>query len=160
MTMLRWEPADEALSLREAMNQLLADTFVRPGSATGAVFPVDVHETDNELVVKAVLPGVKSEDIDISITTDVLTIQARCESDRITKNARYHRQERSFGNMIRSFGLPTRIQPDKVDASFENDVLQLTMPKSEDVKPRTIKIKTGSASTLEGATGKTAQPVS
>jgi HSP20 family protein len=147
MTNVRLESATDLLSLRDAMSKLFEESFVRPtnwteGQTTGT-FAMDLYETPNEIVLKAVLPGVKPEDLDISITGEVLAIKAELKPAAPEhKETRWHRQERRYGTFTRTIALPNQVQSDKIDATFEHGILTLTMPKVEAVKPRTIKVKT------------------
>ena len=144
--LVRWEPWSDLVSLREAMDRLFEESFVRP--RTGWLAPlgaeslaVDMYETDNEVVVKTAVPGVKSEDIDVSITGDVLTIKGETKVEEKVEKANYVRQERRYGAFSRSITLPSTVVADKALAEFENGVLTLTLPKAEEVKPKTIKIQ-------------------
>src|SRR5512135_150321 len=141
----RWEPFNEMVSLRDAVNQLFQDSFIRPGSG---LMPfdmtqpaVDVIENKNEIIVKASLPGIKPDDIDITLTGDQLTLKGETKSEQKIEEGNYVRQERRFGAFQRTVTLPTSVVSDKAKAEFENGVLTLTLPKSEDVKPKTIKVK-------------------
>jgi HSP20 family protein len=151
MSLNRFEPERELLSLREAMNRLFEESFVAPmlfGEQRGAAartLPVDLYETEDELILKAATPGVKPDDIDITIQGDTLTIKGEQQEEREQKGARYHYRERRFGSFGRTITLPVAIQPDKVEATFEHGVLTLRMPKAESVRPRQIKIRAGSA---------------
>jgi HSP20 family protein len=100
-----------------------------------------MYETDDDVVVKTAVPGVKSEDIDVSITGDVLIIKGETKAEEKVEKANYVRQERRYGAFSRSLALPSTVVADKVTAEFENGVLTLTLPKAEEVKPKTIKIK-------------------
>ncbi|HET7375558.1 MAG TPA: Hsp20/alpha crystallin family protein [Anaerolineae bacterium] len=141
----RWEPFNEMVSLRDAVNQLFQDSFIRPGSG---LMPfdmtqpaVDVIENKNEIIVKASLPGIKPDDIDITLTGDQLTLKGETKSEQKIEEGNYVRQERRFGAFQRTVTLPTSVVSDKAKAEFENGVLTLTLPKSEDVKPKSIKVK-------------------
>ncbi|MFN8597794.1 MAG: Hsp20/alpha crystallin family protein [Anaerolineae bacterium] len=145
---VRWEPFKDMLSLREAMNRLFEDSFIRPsawplpfeGETVG--MPVDVIEGKDNVVVKASVPGLKPEDIDVSITGDTLTIKGETKSEEKVEQGSYIRQERRYGKFERSLQLPSLVVADKADAKFEHGVLTLTLPKAEEVKPKTIKVKT------------------
>jgi HSP20 family protein len=141
----RWDPFGEMMHLRQAMDQLFDESFTRPWRLLGwegeALLPLDVHETDDELEVKASLPGVKLEDVDVFIVGDTLSIRGEFKSEEETKKPSYHHQERRYGSFHRALTLPTKVEADKAEAVFENGVLTLTMPKAEAVKPKTIKVR-------------------
>jgi len=103
-------------------------------------FALDVYETDDALVVKAALPGVRPDEVDISVTDDILTSKGETKSEEETKNENYHRRELRYGAFARSITLPTLVNHDKAEATFENGILTITLPKAEEVKPKSIKI--------------------
>jgi len=134
------------MSLREAMDQLFAESVVRPRA--GWLVPlgagslaVDMYETDDEVVVKTAVSGIKSENIDVSITGDVLTIKGETKAEEKVEKANYIRQERRYGAFSRSLTLPSTVVADKATAEFDDGVLILTLPKAEEVKPKTIKVQ-------------------
>jgi HSP20 family protein len=139
----RWEPVREMMTLREAMDRLFDDAFTRPLSmSAGSVVPaIDLFQNEEEVVVKASLPGLKSEDVHISVTADVLTLSGEFKQDNDKKEATYHIREHRYGAFERSVMLPTEVQTDKARADFENGILTITLPKAETVKPKTINIK-------------------
>jgi HSP20 family protein len=146
MAIERWQPFSELMSLRQAMDKLFEDSFVRPSrffSALGeATTPaLDVYQTPNEVVVKAALPGVKPEDISIDITGETLTIRGEHKAEQEIKEKDYLYQERRYGAFSRSVALPSGLKPDKAEATMEDGVLTLTIPKAEEVKPKAIKVK-------------------
>jgi HSP20 family protein len=145
----RFDPFADMLSLREAMNQLLEESFVSParGTSGGNVnMPLNVSETADAFVIEAVVPGVKAEDLDITLQDNVLTVTAetRQEQQNGDKQA-FHRVERRYGRVSRTVGLPTLVQTDAVQATLENGVLRLEIPKAEAVKPRKITVNVNSA---------------
>jgi HSP20 family protein len=135
------------MTLREAMDRLFADAFVPPfgmtdGETAGvAPMPVDLIENSDEVIVKASIPGIKPEDINISLTGDVLTIKGEVKGEDEIKQGKYVYREHRYGAFGRTLTLPTSVVADKAKADFENGVLTLTLPKAEAVKPRTISIK-------------------
>ena len=139
----RWEPVQEMMTLLEAMDRLFDDAFTRPVSMRGgSVVPaVDLYQTEDEVVVKASLPGLKSEDVHISVTADVLTLSGEFKQDSEKKETTYHIREHRYGSFERSVMLPTEVQTDKAKADFENGILTISLPKAEAVKPKTINIK-------------------
>lgn len=146
-SIVRFEPFRDFVSLRDAMDRLLEDSFVNPRSGllaplAGGNLALDIYETDQAVVVKASLPGVKPEDIDISVVGDTLTIKGEVKEESETEDGCYHCRERRTGAFERTVTLPSSIVPDKAEAKFENGILNLTLPKAEEVKPKSIKVKT------------------
>jgi HSP20 family protein len=131
------------MTLREAMDRLFDYAFTRPLSMSGgSVVPaIDRYQTEEEVIVKASLPGLKSEDVHISITADVLTLSGEFKQENEKQKATYHIREHRYGSSKRSINLPTDVQTDKAKADFENGVLTIILPKAEAVKPKTINIK-------------------
>jgi HSP20 family protein len=140
--LMRWDPFDDMRSLRQRMDRLFGDFAPRVLTWEPAElgFALDVYETDDALVVRGALPGVRPEEVDISVTGDVLTIKGETKSEEETKDGNYHRRELRYGSFARSIPLPTRVNHDKAEATFENGVLTVTLPKAEEVKPKSIKI--------------------
>ena len=142
--LIRWEPAREMMTLREAMDRLFDDAFTRPLSLRDAwsVPAIDMYQTDDEIVVKAALPGIKPDEVQINVTGEVLTLKGETKQENETKEKAYHIREQRWGTFERSIVLPTEVVADKAKADFENGVLTITLPKAEEVKPKTISIKT------------------
>ncbi|MGO8898701.1 MAG: Hsp20/alpha crystallin family protein [Isosphaeraceae bacterium] len=144
MAIERWDPFHEAISLRDAVNSLFQDSFVRPGGMpvqSGlSALPLDVSETENEFVVKASLPGIKPDDVQITVHGDTLTIRGESKVEEDRKGEHWHFRERRSGVFQRSLSLSAPIDSDKAQADFEHGVLTLTLPKSESAKPRQIKV--------------------
>ena len=143
--LIRWEPAREMMTLREAMDHLFDDAFTRPLSLSGnswSIPAVDMYQTDNEVVVKAALPGIKADEVQLNVTGEVLTIKGETKQENETKEKAYHIREQRWGTFERSLVLPTEVVVDKAKADFENGILTITLPKAEEVKPKTINIKT------------------
>ncbi len=129
------------------MDRLFDDSFVRPGfgwiAPRGAAeLAIDVYETKDDVLVKAALPGVKPEQVHVTITGDTLSIRGETSEENEVKEENYIRKERRLGSFYRSVVLPSGIKADKADATFENGVLTLKIPKAEETKPKTIKVKT------------------
>ena len=139
----RWEPVREMMTLREAMDRLFDDAFTRPFSMNGvsALPSLDVYETSDELVVKAVLPGLKADDVNITVTNESLTLRGEYKHENGNVEPTYHLREWRGGAFERSIRLPVEIQTDKAKADFENGILTITLPKAETIKPRTITVK-------------------
>jgi HSP20 family protein len=145
-TLVRWDPFSDTVSLRDAMDRLFEESFIQPRfvaplreSVMGRL-PVDVIENPNELIVKASVPGMKPEDIEITVVGDTLTIKGKAQTEVKQEKENFVVQERRFGSFQRTFTLPVSVQADKAHADFENGVLTLTLPKVEEVKPKQIKV--------------------
>ena len=146
MNLVRWEPLNELVTLRQAMDRLFEDSFVRmprPGDGVENAFApaVDIVETPDKIGIKAAMPGVKPDDIEINIDQNTLIIKGETKSEQETKEENYVRRECRYGTFARSIALPTGLKIDKAEAVMENGVLTLDIPKAEEVKPRTVKIK-------------------
>ena len=139
----RWEPMREMMTLREAMDRLFDDAFTRPLSVSGvsAAPAIDMYQTEDNVVVKAALPGLKAEDVDITVTGEALTLRGEYKQETEQKESRYHIREHRSGSFQRSILLPTDVQAGKAKADFENGILTITMPIAEEVKPKSITIK-------------------
>jgi HSP20 family protein len=148
MAMMRFAPFGERMTLREAMDRLFEDSVVRPrtvwrgGTAEEPNrLPVDVYATPEEIVVTASLPGLLPEEVEITIEGDTLTLRGELRPP--LDNVEYLFQERPYGQFSRSLLLNVPVDVDEASAAFENGVLTLTLPKTEEIKPRSIKVKSG-----------------
>jgi HSP20 family protein len=132
--------------MRDEMNRLFDSFFSgmperRRGLLEGEWAPsVDVAETDEEIVVTAELPGIKQEEVDISIADNVLTLKGEKKEEKEVKEKNYHRIERSYGSFQRSISLPTGVDAGKAKATYKDGILCVTVPKVEEAKPKQIKI--------------------
>jgi HSP20 family protein len=146
MRIERWDPSSEMVSLRDAMNFLFQESYVQPSGArsepgAGTVtLPVDVTEGENDFVVTASLPGIKPEDVQTTVLGDTLTIRGQSDASGEQKGQNWLVRERRAGAFQRSVTLGTPINADKASAQFEHGVLTLTLPKSEQARPRQIKL--------------------
>ena len=143
----RWDPFAEMASLRSTLDRMFEDfrpvrAFGNGGQAGDLYFPVDLFENGDDVVVKASLPGVKPEDIDISIHDQVLTLKANTDDEKEEKAENWYRRERRTGTWMRQLTLPADVNAEKATADFEQGVLRLTLPKAETAKPKTIKVNT------------------
>jgi len=139
----RWEPVREMMTLREAMDRLFDDAFTRPLSFSGvsAMPAIDMYQTNDDVIVKATLPGLKADDVDITLNGEMLTLRGEFKQENEQKETSYHIREQRSGSFERSLRLPTDVKADKVKADFENGILTITMPIAEEVKPKSITIK-------------------
>lgn len=146
MAMRRWEPLSELTPLREAMDRLFEQSFLRPvfpsvRSMERAVLPIDMYQTDSDVVIKAAVPGIRPEDIDIKIVGDTISITGESREQRETKEDNYMLQEMSVGRFHRDVMSPVSLKSDQAQASFENGVLTIKIPKAENVKARQVKVQ-------------------
>jgi HSP20 family protein len=140
----RWEPVREMMTLREAMDRLFDDAFTRPINLRDGGWSapaVDMYQTDDEVVVRAALPGFKADEVQINVTGDVLTLRGELKHQEEKKERAWHIREHRWGTFERSIALPTQVTADKAVADFENGILTITLPKAEEVKPKTISVK-------------------
>lgn len=145
MAIVRWEPFRDLLAtqrefdrlFREAFSPIFGDSDL---SSRTWMPPVDIFETDGEVVLKAELPGVKPDDVEVRVENNTLFLRGERRFEKEVNEENYHRVERSYGSFSRSFTLPSSIDSDKVKAEYKDGLLTLTMPKREEAKPKTIKI--------------------
>ncbi len=142
--MRRWETIGEMMTLRDAIDRLFQDSFVRPTGVTSAAgsgsFPLDLSESADSFEVRASLPGGKPEDIDITVRGDTLTIRGESKAEEERTDQNWLVRESRAGAFQRTVILPTPVDSDKVEARCENGMLVLTLPKSEAAKPKQIKV--------------------
>ncbi|MEW6661375.1 MAG: Hsp20/alpha crystallin family protein [Bacillota bacterium] len=144
--LMRWSPFGELQNLRNELNRVFADSFSRlPFTGTEGTYQwapaINVSETDNEIIVEAEMPGVKQDNINISVTKQSLRISGEVASfTEEREGANFVRRERRTGRFDRSFTLPAAIDPDNVKATYRHGVLHIVLPKAEDVKPRSVKL--------------------
>jgi HSP20 family protein len=144
--MNRYDPFREALSLRDAMDRLFQESYVRPsGWSGGGGVPMDVHETADGYEVCVSLPGWKPDDVDITVHQNTLQISGKHRADPKSEEGKtWHVRERGFASFNRAFSFPGAVDPNKVEANFEHGELTIKLPKAESAKPRRIQIGGGS----------------
>jgi HSP20 family protein len=139
---VRWNPFEEMTSLRDAMNHLVAESFVRPQGGHNAIQPaVNLYETDGEYVLRVSAPGLNPDNFEITAQQNVLTIQGHIQEEQQEEGARYHVREQRFGEFLRTVRFPTPIDAEKIQASLANGILTVRVPKSEAAKPRRISVQ-------------------
>jgi HSP20 family protein len=158
MALIRWEPARELGSVHTEMNRLFNSFFDTPSPAARGAFrrwipAMDLVEAENEFVLRADLPGLSEQDVNIEVDDNVLTISGERKAEHEDRKEGLYRVERSYGSFRRSLTLPDNVDPEAVKASFENGVLEVRVPKPEERKPRKVSITVGSAEpkTIEGS---------
>ena len=148
----RWDPFQEMLNLRSTVDRLFDQTFGQQMALSQSAnwgLALDVAENPEDFVVKASLPGVDPEDIEITYSENLLTIKGEVKSDREIKEEQYHLRERRYGAFSRSITLPKHIQADKIQANCDNGVLTLRLPKAEEAKPKRISVQVSSPKLIE-----------
>jgi HSP20 family protein len=150
MTMQRWNPfLRDFVSLRDAVDRLFEESFVHPdrlysmvGSAARTM-PLEIYETPDTVVVRALLPGVTQEDLDVQYQQGVLSLRARTRGPEGDDGWTWHLREFGYGEIARSVTLPKEVDADGAGATFADGILTLTLPKSEQAKPKQIRIAPG-----------------
>jgi len=136
------------MTLRDAMDRLFDEAFTRPfslfdgGTNAAHMSPaIDMYQTSDDVVIKAALPGLKADEVQINVTGDVLTLRGETRQSEEVQEQTYHLREHRWGSFERSIPLPVTVLADKAKAEFENGVLTVTLPKAEEVRPKTIAVK-------------------
>ena len=155
MTIVRWEPLRELNSLQSDMNRLFNTVFDAPSGTSGSVMrrwmpPMDLVEGADHFVLRADLPGMSEEDIQIEFEDGILTVSGERRAEHDEREEGFHRVERSFGTFSRSLTLPKGVDADAVSASVDRGVLEIRIPKPEQRKPRRINIASGDHEAIEG----------
>jgi HSP20 family protein len=142
--MSRWDPIRDLAEMQQEMNRVFDGFFGRPATAATAErmwMPLcDMYETKDDLYVTFELPGVREKDVSVSISGDLLTLRGERKWERELKDENYHRLERVYGKFERSVPLPVPVEADNVKATYRDGVLEIKLPKAEEVKPKEIKI--------------------
>lgn len=147
MSLIKWEPLSDISRLHNEMDRLFDGVFgnyepMLKFSESGRFVPsIDIYEKDGNLTVKAELPGVSKENIEIQTTKDSLTIQGHTNEDKEVKESGYYRRECRFGKFTRTIPLPENVCTDQIKASFKEGMLEIQIPKAKDEKPETHKIE-------------------
>jgi HSP20 family protein len=146
MSLIRWRPFEDIITLREAMDRLFEDSFVRPSvrPSERAELPINMWEDKDAVHIVANVPGLQADDLEINVSGDVLSIRGRFSSDAERQESKdwcWYANELWYGPVERNISLPTLVQSDRAEAKVKNGVLHLTLPKAEEVKPKTIKVK-------------------
>jgi HSP20 family protein len=145
MQLTRWSPFVELDEIQQRLNRLFLDRTATTGETSFADFmpPVDIEETDADLLVKADLPDVKKEAIKVHVQDGVLTIEGERRLEKDQKGRRFHKLEREYGRFVRRFALPTEVDADKVRAEFKDGVLLVVLPKAPAAKPKMVDVTVG-----------------
>jgi HSP20 family protein len=146
MAIVRFDPFRDLASMQDRINRIFGEAYV--GNDEGVLNrgdwrpPVDIYENDkHEIVLRAELPGLKREDLDIRVENNTLTLRGERKHDTEVKQESYHRVERTYGVFSRSFSLPTTVNTEQVKATFADGVLTITLPMRDEAKPRQIQVQ-------------------
>jgi HSP20 family protein len=145
MAIVRWRPFRDMMNIQDEVNRLFDDFLGRPLLRTEwseEVWSpsVDISETEDKVIIKAEMPGLNKDEVKISLQDNTLTLMGEKKQEKVEKDANYHRVERSYGVFNRSFTLPTSVKSDKIKATYKDGILSITLPKTEEVKPKEIPI--------------------
>ena len=145
MAIVRWEPFRDLVTTQDRFNRLFNDAFSRAlgegsMSASGWTPAVDIYETDQSVVLKAELPGIDPKDVEIRVEDGTLWLKGERKFEKDVKEEGYRCIERQYGSFMRSFALPATVDSEKATAEYKDGVLNLTLPKREEAKPKTIKV--------------------
>jgi len=149
----RWDPYREMMVLRNSKDRVVdRELALAPNSWKSFNWSValDVVESEDEYLVKASLPGINPEDLEITFEDNRLTIKGESKEEEVIDEARFHLRERRFGRFTRSIKLPSGIESEKIEANYDKGVLKLHLPKVEEVKPKKIMIKTSTPEVIDG----------
>jgi HSP20 family protein len=145
MVLRRWEPFRDVVGIREAMDRYFENGYTRPHGPKVAYWSqgnlrLDAYHTPESLVIKAAIPGVKPQEVDVTVTGNTLTIRGEARSEEEVEERSYLMRERRYGAASRTVTLPRGLKTDEIEATYDEGVLTLTIPKTEDAKPRAIKV--------------------
>ena len=144
MSVSRWDPFQDLLAIQDEMNQVFGRARQGQGGGGRVWAPaLDISERKDAYVVSVEVPGVNADDLDITLEDGLLTIQGERQFTSESSEQQYHRVERRYGSFRRSITLPSQVQADSIEASFENGVLEVVVPKAEEAKPKKISVKAG-----------------
>ncbi len=146
MTIVKWDPFRNVAALQDRINRIFDESFSSTDDIDDDISmcawkpTVNIYETDEAIILKAELPGIKKEDVSVEVKDNVLTLKGERAEDKEVKEENYFRKERCFGTFSRAFNLHYRVQPDKIKAKFKDGVLEIEVPKPEEEKPKQITV--------------------
>ncbi|MGA9531412.1 MAG: Hsp20/alpha crystallin family protein [Anaerolineales bacterium] len=144
-TLTRWEPFREMRRMHDMLDRVMDEGISGPmtdGNYFEGLAPIDVYQTDDDVVIEAAMPGVKPEDIDVSVTGDTLTLRGEVREEKEAKGERdYHVRERRYRRFARSLTLPSTVDSENAEATMNNGILTLRIPKAEAARPKQIEVK-------------------
>ncbi|MBT8358337.1 MAG: Hsp20/alpha crystallin family protein [Deltaproteobacteria bacterium] len=146
MTIVKWDPFRNVAALQDRINRMFDESFSSTDDIDDELSmcawkpTVDIYETDEAIILKAELPGIKREDVSVEVKDNILTLSGERVEDKKVKEECYFRKERCCGTFSRTFNLQHRVQPDKIKAKFKDGILTIQVPKPEAEKPKQIKV--------------------
>ena len=152
-SLIRWQPINHPTTWNRGMDRLFNEFMGRSlrqideeATACGSWSPaVNIMEKENQIVIATDLPGLKAEDVEVTIENNVLTLKGERTFEEAAEGETYHRVERCYGSFERSFSVPSTVDPKKIEASFINGEMTVTLPKRDESKPRSVKVKVATA---------------
>jgi HSP20 family protein len=144
MSIMQWGPFDEIMSMRESMDRLFEDFFSRRPRTAGPLVwqpAVEIAETDNEIIVKAELPGIDPKNVEVAVTGEGLMIKGEAKAEVEDRKRSFYRRELRYGMFQRAVALPTEVKSEETKATFRHGILEVRVPKAERVKPRTVRVE-------------------
>jgi HSP20 family protein len=144
MSIIRWDPFDEIMSTREAMDRLFEDFFSRRPRQAGPMVwqpAIEISETENDIIVKAELPGIDPKNVEVNVTAEGLTIKGEARTEQEEKKRNYYRRELRYGAFQRTIGLPIEVKGEDAKATFRHGILEVKVPKAERVRPKSVKVE-------------------
>lgn len=142
MAITRWDPFREVVALQNRVNSLFRDFNEGESSMTASNFipAADIYEDEKKIVLKLEVPGIPEKDLDIRVENNTLTVKGERKLEKEEKEENFHRIERRYGSFFRAFTLPTSVETENIDASYENGVLKLELKKKPEAQPKQIKV--------------------
>jgi HSP20 family protein len=140
---VRWDPYRDITALRDEMNRLFTRSLGDTAGGSAWTPAMDIFDTQDAVVLKAELPGLTPDDIDIEIDDNVLTVKGERRFEDTVEEGRYYRLERAYGGFSRTVTLPQGVKSEEISADFDNGVLHVRIPKADEVKPRKIAVGAG-----------------
>lgn len=151
----RWDPFRDMVTMRRAMDRLIENSLSEDSTQTAEWgLPLDVIEDEDNYIVKASVPGIKPDALEITYNKGMLTIKGQMEDESESTKGQYHLRERRFGTFSRTISLPTTVKPEDIQADYHDGILSLKMPKAEEVKPKRIPIHAGNGNKVIEARNK------
>ena len=150
----RWDPFREMVTMRGAMDRLIENSLSDEAAPSEWGLALDVVEDEDSYIVKASVPGVKPEDIDITYEKGMLTVRGELKDESESTKGQYHLRERRYGSFTRTINLPATVKAEEIKANYQDGILTLKMPKAEEVKPKRIAIQADGQRVIENRNGK------